>query len=109
MVTSSADRQVLRLRLTNEPGWKATIDGRPLTLSPYAGVMLQARIPAGHHVIELHYWPTLFTAGLVLAGACLVALAASTIIVVRRKRSGPSADRAVAAGVPPPPEPAVQA
>jgi hypothetical protein len=109
IVTSSADDQVLRLHLTNEPGWKATIDGRPLALSPYAGVMLQARIPAGHHVIELHYWPSLFTAGLVVAGASLVVLAASTIVVVRRRRSGPSADRAVASDGPPPPEPAVQA
>ena len=47
--------------------------------------MLQARIPAGHHLIELHYWPTLFTVGLVLAGACLVVLLVSLVIAGRRR------------------------
>ena len=69
ITTSSSRDQVLRLRLTDEPGWHATIDGRPLQLEPFAGVMFQARIPAGHHVIELHYWPTLFTVGLIVAGS----------------------------------------
>jgi uncharacterized membrane protein YfhO len=52
--------------------------------------MLQARIPAGHHVIELHYWPTLFTVGLIVAGSCVFLLL--TFFVVRvvshREKSG---------------------
>jgi hypothetical protein len=72
ITTSSRIDQVLRLRLTDEPGWHATIDGRPLQLEPFAGVMFQARIPSGHHVIELHYWPTLFTVGLIVAGICVL-------------------------------------
>ena len=66
--------QVLRLRLTDEPGWHATIDGRPLALVPYAGVMLQARNPPGNHIVELHYWPETFTAGLILAAGCVLVL-----------------------------------
>ena len=88
-VTTSGPRaQVLRLRLTDDPGWHATLDGRPLALEPYAKVMLQARVPAGRHVVELHYWPTLFTVGLAVAGVTLVLLLGLLIVpgVVRRRR-----------------------
>jgi hypothetical protein len=74
ITTDSHTNQVLRLRLTDEPGWNASIDGLPLKFEPFAGVMIQARIPAGHHVIELHYWPSLFTAGLIVAGCSLLFL-----------------------------------
>ena len=74
IITTSRNVQILRLRITDEPGWHATIDGHPLALVPYAGVMMQARIPAGHHVIELHYWPTLFTVGLIVAVCCALLL-----------------------------------
>ena len=80
--------QVLRLRLSNVPGWRATIDGRPLTLEPWAsGAMLEARIPSGRHVIELHYWPSLFSAGLLMAAGVLVALGATTAVALGRGRS----------------------
>jgi hypothetical protein len=74
ITTSNPRDQVLRLRLTDEPGWHATIDGRPLALEPFADVMLQARIPAGRHVIQLRYWPTLFTVGLITAAVCVLLL-----------------------------------
>jgi hypothetical protein len=65
---------VLRLRLTAEAGWNATIDGRPLRLSTWAdGAMLQGVVPAGHHIVELHYWPPLFSAGIGVASAVLAA------------------------------------
>ena len=66
--TTATTPQALRLRLSNVPGWHATIDGRPLPLIPFAGAMLQARIPAGTHMIEVSYWPSTLTAGFVLAG-----------------------------------------
>ena len=47
MEVRSTKPQVLRLRLTDVPGWHATIDGKALPLQPFAGVMLQARVPAG--------------------------------------------------------------
>jgi hypothetical protein len=94
-VTTSTDSpQVLRLHLTNTPGWKATIDGRPLALEPYAGMMLQARIPAGHHTIELRYWPGALTEGIVLAVVALLfligLLVASSIRRRRSHRRGPN-------------------
>ena len=67
LTTSSTEPVALRLHLTDVPGWHATIDGRPLPLETYAGIMLQARIPAGTHTIALRYWPQAFTAGILLA------------------------------------------
>jgi hypothetical protein len=84
--TSSREAEVLRLRLTDVPGWHATIDGRPLALEPYAGIMLQARVPPGRHVIDVTYWPGAFTVGLVVALVTVVTLAIASILARRRDR-----------------------
>ncbi len=84
MTTTGQAEQVLRLRLTDVPGWHASIDGHPLTLVPYAGVMMQARIPPGRHLVELHYWPSLFTLGLIVSALSFLSLL--TALVVARTR-----------------------
>jgi len=89
IVTNSPTPRVLRIRVASLPGWQATIDGHPLAISPYASMALQARIPAGKHVIELRYWPKGFTEGLVLATATAVAFAAAAIVTWRRKTANP--------------------
>jgi hypothetical protein len=85
LVTDAATPEVLRLRLTALPGWHATVDGRPLALGSWAsGAMLEARLAAGHHVVDLHYWPGLFSAGLAVAGAVVAAWAACVVVISRR-------------------------
>ncbi len=88
-LTTAADGDsMLRLRLTDAPGWHATIDGRPAPLSRFAGTMLQLDVPAGRHVVELNYWPASFTVGLVLAGCAIVGLAtASALSWFRHRRA----------------------
>jgi hypothetical protein len=86
VTTRTTRPQVLRLRLTDVPGWHATIDGRPLALTTYDGIMLQARVPAGTHRIALDYWPSAFTAGLALALAAVVVLIGG-LVVPRLRRS----------------------
>jgi hypothetical protein len=81
---------VLRLRLTDVPGWHASIDGHPLPLEPFAGAMLQARIPPGHHVVVVEYWPATFTDGIVLAVLSAVGLIVASVIGVVRRRRRPS-------------------
>lgn len=90
--TDAAGTQVLRLHLTDTPGWHATIDGRPLALTTFASVMLQATIPAGHHVIELHYWPATFSAGILLAVLAAIGLVVGLVYegVRRRRESHPA-------------------
>jgi hypothetical protein len=91
VVTRTSGPALLRLRLSDVPGWHATIDGRPLALERYAGVLLEARVPSGRHTVVLSYWPSRFTAGLGLAGAAVVGLIAVPLVATarRRRRSRP--------------------
>lgn len=84
--TDSSKPAVLRLHLTDEPGWGATIDGKPLPLERYSGMMLQARVPAGRHVVTLQYWPETFTLGLVVGGVSAGAVSAFVLVSAWRRR-----------------------
>lgn len=85
--TAGPSSGTLALRVTKEPGFEATIDGRPLSLSSLDDVMFEARIPSGQHTITLTYLPARFELGLVAAIAALIAmLAVGGVIVVRRRR-----------------------
>ncbi len=86
LTTSDDGSSELRLHLTDVPGWRATIDGKPLDLESFSGIMLQARIPPGHHTIVVTYWPRAFTVGLVLAVLAVLALGAA-LIISRRQAS----------------------
>jgi hypothetical protein len=86
MVTHGTTQRVLRLRLSNVPGWYATIDGKPVDIRPFAGIMLQVRVPAGRHVVELHYWPKTFSVGIIVALCGVVGLALLLILARIRSR-----------------------
>jgi len=49
--------------------------------------MLQAELPAGHHVIELHYWPDTFNAGLCLSACSAAGLLVAAMIATSRRRA----------------------
>ena len=74
LTTRASSPQILRLRLTDVPGWHASIDGKPLTLIRFDRVMLKSQDPAGKHTIELHYWPEAFTVGIVIGAGTAIAL-----------------------------------
>jgi Bacterial membrane protein YfhO len=84
VVTDASSAQVLRLRVASVPGWHATIDGRPLAVTPYLSMMFQAHIPPGKHIIELRYWPDRFTGGLLIAAGTVILLVLAAFIVWRR-------------------------
>lgn len=84
--TDATSPQVLRLRLTDVPGWRASIDGRTVPLQDFAGVMLQLNVPAGRHTVELNYWPASFTIGLVLAGCAVLGLVGAFALSWNRHR-----------------------
>jgi uncharacterized membrane protein YfhO len=84
--TDAPSATMLRMHLTDVPGWHATIDGRPLPLRSLSGSMLQARLTAGAHTVILHYWPTAFTAGLVLALLSVVGLGGGLVLGPLRRR-----------------------
>ncbi len=89
MVTDAPGPALVRLRLTAVPGWQATLDGRPLATGSWSrGAMVEVDVPAGRHVVELHYWPDLFTIGIVMAGAVVVGFLAAALVVGTRRRRG---------------------
>ena len=100
MTTRVAEPSVLRLHLTNVPGWHASIDGRPVRLQPFARTMLQVRLPSGTHAVRVWYWPRAFTAGLVVALCAILALAVAIIgsrmAAQRTRRSDSGLDNAAA-------------
>ena len=99
ITTRSAVPQVLRLRLTDLPGWHASIDGRPVPMRRFAGVMLQVDVPPGSHTIRLRYWPSSFTVGIVLAaGAVVCLLGALSVEPLRRRRRPDTGPSVVGAG-----------
>jgi hypothetical protein len=91
LVTRAPGTEVLRLRLTDVPGWHATIDGRPLRMERFSDVMLEALVPAGTHTIELTYWPGTFTTGIALAAVAGAGLIVSVVVARRARRSRPGA------------------
>ena len=86
IVTDAPASRLLRIRLTAVPGWHATVDGRPVALEHWAKVMFQLRVPAGRHVVELHYWPGTFSAGLGVAAAAVVGLCGVPAVAAYRRR-----------------------
>ena len=79
------------MRVTDYPGWHASIDGRALSLSLYEGLMLQAAVPVGRYVVHLWYLPKRLVIGTLLALAVIVALLAwaGWPLVWRRSRPEP--------------------
>jgi uncharacterized integral membrane protein len=86
--TDTKRQEVLRLRLTNLPGWHASIDGRSVPLQSFASVMLQMKVPPGRHMVKLYYWPAAFTVGIVLALTAVIGLLITFVVqFVQRRRS----------------------
>lgn len=93
MTTRSTRPTVLRMRLLNVPGWRATIDGRSATAVPFAGVMLQLKVPPGRHTVVLTYWPKSLSVGFVLAGVAVLVLV-GVVLLARLRRRVPQHRRA---------------
>ncbi len=56
------------LRDTYYPGWRATVDGRPVPIAPTDVAFRSIPVPAGRHHVEFRYAPSSVRRGLVLSG-----------------------------------------
>jgi Bacterial membrane protein YfhO len=84
--TRAATSAWLVIREAWAPGWKATVDGRAVTLHR-ADVAFQAvRVPAGVHVVRLTYEPTTVTLGTIIAVASLIVLLGLVTLVAATSR-----------------------
>lgn len=87
--TMSRRGGTLTARVTDLPGWHASIDGHPVRLVSKDKIMWSLHVPAGSHEVRLWYWPGRLSEGIVAAiagGAGLVAWGA-TALWWRRRRS----------------------
>ncbi len=86
IVVSAPRASMLELRISDVPGWQAEINGRPLRLMPFDTAMLEAKVPGGHYVVTLKYWPKAFSIGLDLAAATVIILVCALIFAALRIR-----------------------
>ena len=70
----------LNFHVSDVPGWHATIDGKPLALRASSEFDLRADVPPGTHDVKLEYWPSLFSAGLILAAIAVVGLGCALLV-----------------------------
>lgn len=73
-----------------QPGWEATIDGRPTAIMA-ADVLFQAvEVPAGKHVLALRYRPASVTIGEATSAVAALGLAGwALVLFARRRRARP--------------------
>ena len=68
---------------TWDPGWRATVDGRPVAIEPRDGILMTVPLPAGSGSAELRYHPAGFTLGMMLSLLGLRVLAAGATLARR--------------------------
>ena len=84
--TDAAMPSYLVLSDTFDPGWSATVDGRPAPIRPAYLAFRAVFLPAGKHTVEFRYRPAGFALGAVLSSCGLLL---SLILWLRPGRSVP--------------------
>jgi hypothetical protein len=69
------------------PGFRATVDGEPKAVTPYATLFQAVPVPAGTHLVEVDYGPTDARRGRAASGLGVLGLLA---LISRRKRASGS-------------------
>lgn len=93
-------RAELVVRITDVPGWHATVDGHAVVLGTPDGLMMQVSVAPGTHTIHLWYLPSRFVDGLFIALIVLLAFAVAGILplVLRGRSVGLATDLGVGFG-----------
>ncbi len=87
VMAASSRRSELLARITDVPGWHASVNGHTVPVERAAGTMLAIPLPAGKDTVDLTYWPTAFTAGIIAAILAIIVIVALAIIGIRSYRS----------------------
>ena len=94
-VTAEEDG-LLYITLPYDGGWRMTVDGHAVELSPLAGFLTCAPIEAGEHTVTLRYTPPGFGLGLLVTFASVsIALAPFAIDCIRKKKTAQCAAKDV--------------
>jgi hypothetical protein len=90
-VSASADGYVVVADSVTQPGWAATVDGRPAPLVPGNHAFGAVPVSAGDHRLVLHYTAPGLRAGAIVslvAGVVVLGLLALPLVTRRRRKSG---------------------
>lgn len=77
MQLNAASDAWLRIGVSYDPGWHATIDGQPAPIYPAQLAYMAVPVPAGKHTLEMRYLPAGFRLGL---GVTLAGLAIGLLL-----------------------------
>ncbi|HXF37226.1 MAG TPA: hypothetical protein VNO17_08605, partial [Actinomycetota bacterium] len=77
--------QIVLVRTNPDPGWRATVDGRPAPVLRADFFRLGVPVPAGRHVVRLTYDDPWIGRGLALSAAAWLALGAGWFLARRRE------------------------
>ncbi len=69
------------------PGWKAEVDGRPVAIERVDYLFRGVPIGAGEHEVEFRYEPLSWRIGWIVSLIALVALGATIVVGLRRRRA----------------------
>jgi hypothetical protein len=89
--TDSSGPAYLVLADTFDPGWTATLDGRPVPIRPAYVAFRAVALPAGPHTVSFTYRPAGFTTGL---GLTVAGLSLAAFLWHRRGRRSPDEEHA---------------
>lgn len=70
-----------------QPGWTATVDGKPAELVPANNAMVAVHVPAGVHQVEMRYTVPGLRSGLLVSGGSLLVCGAILLLWWRRRRT----------------------
>ncbi len=73
---NAPDPCYLVLADTNFPGWRATVDGKRVSVQSAYYLLRSICVPAGQHTVVFDYWPPSFQIGLLLSAGSLLTLVA---------------------------------
>ncbi len=76
-----------------DPGWRATVDGRPVPILRANGLFQAIAIPAGTHTVRWEYWPISWPIGIALTLVSLLTTVGVGGWQVIRLRADPEARR----------------
>jgi hypothetical protein len=86
-VRAEANRSsLLVLTDVHYPGWKATVDGRPVPIERVDYLLRGVPVPAGSHRVEFRYEPLSWRIGWILSSLGLLAVGAAALVGWRRLR-----------------------
>jgi uncharacterized membrane protein YfhO len=82
------DRTLVATSIPDWPGWRARSEDHDLDRTTVNHAFVGFWLPAGHHVVRLHYLPLSWILGSALSPTAVVGLMLTALL--RRRRSGSS-------------------